>query len=151
MSVVSQSCDNNECSVTRCFITKFWFISKLWFLSKLWVDYHKTWIHHTIMTEAGLWARACRWCKPGNTLGHPCLWDQYLAVELWQASASNQWTFGGQEKESPSLKRPGARIRLGGPGLGSVQVKRKSPAESIWHTYTWFIWLLYTTAIFNTV
>ena len=47
--------------------------------------------------------------------------------------------------ESPGLKRPGA---LGRPEMpGSSQLKRKSPAEDIWHAYTWHIPIIYDCSV----
>ncbi len=41
-------------------------------------------------TEAGFWIQVCWWSRPrppSFTQGRPCIWDQLLAVELWQAPA----------------------------------------------------------------
>ncbi len=47
--------------------------------------------------------------------------------------------------EGPDLKRPGA---LGRPEMpGSDQLKRKSPAEDIWHAHTWHIPIIYDCSV----
>jgi hypothetical protein len=70
----------------------------------------------------------------GITQGQPCLWDQHLVVELWQAPASSWWPFGRQNrKDLQKVRVWDVPERSGYPadpkaacswsGLGSIQLK----------------------------
>ncbi len=126
-------------------------------ITNLWVGYHKTvsrilqnheWIitklwmvRNIFMIDAGLWIWVCRRCKPGNTQGQPCLWDQNLDVELWQASALNRWTFGDQDRRIRTKSKSEESCRA-----DETRQGRKRAAEeeqSSWMDMT-YIYLVYT-------
>jgi hypothetical protein len=54
-------------------------------------------------TEPGLRIRVpvCRRRKPGIAQWQPCVLDQHLAVELWQAPASCWWNFDRRNRKDP--------------------------------------------------
>ena len=96
--------------------------------------YHSIQVRST--TETGLRIRV-RWRrKPGIAQGQPCVWDQHLAVELWQAPASCWWTFGGQNRrDSQTFQFRNVPARLEDPAgpAGPEACRRRGGVQLKWY------------------